>query len=575
MSNKTFIDILYEQRDRYPSKQLYVFLLDGEKEELSITYDQLVIKAKMLAQKLDDVTEKNDRILLFYPPGLEYIIAFYACMFKGLIAVPAYPPDSRNINRIYSIIQDSKAKIALCPKDIYEKVSSANILTNLHGSDKKLRLLSTDIINEPNIDVNINTQVLPEDIAFLQYTSGSTGSPKGVMVSHENLIANCNLFTIHFEYTNNSHVKVSWLPPYHDNGLVDSIIHPIYAGVTSVMMSPISFARKPVRWLQAITNYSNYGQVVSGGPNFAYEMCCNYIDDDQLDSLNLSKWRLAYNGAEPVRASTLKKFGQKFSKAGFKYKNFNPCYGLAEATLIVSSGILKNDPVIKKFDLESLKNNHAHEVEENHSKQIELVGCGKTLESHRIVIVNPSTLKEEQDHNIGEIWVKGPSIAKGYWQNKEDTQKTFNAYVSDTNEGPFMRTGDLGFFDNEKNLFIKGRIKELIIIRGQNYYPQDMEEIAEQACKQLRPSCGGAFSIDYNDEEVLVIVYEIQRRYKNNANLGEIKFVIKNAFAKKDGLAVHDIVLIEPSSFPKTSSGKLQRRLAREMYLNKELKIIK
>ena len=573
MSNKTFIDILYEQRDKYPSKQLYIFLFDGEKEELSITYDQLVIKAKMLAQKLDDVVEKNDRILLFYPPGLEYIIAFFACMFKGLIAVPAYPPESRNINRIYSIIQDSKAKIALCSKDVYERVSSGKI-TNLHGLEKKLTLLSTDIINEPITDVNISTQVLPDDIAFLQYTSGSTSTPKGVMVSHENLIANCDLITKFFGYKN-EHIMVSWLPPYHDMGLVGSTIQTIYMGGTSVHMSPASFSRKPLRWLQAITNYSRLGEVISGGPNFAYEMCCNYVDDDQLNTLNLSKWRLAYNGAEPVRASTLKKFEQKFSKAGFKYQNFNPVYGLAEATLIVSSGILKNDPVIKKFDLESLKNKRVQEVEENHSKQIELVGCGKTLESHRIVIVNPSTLKEEQDYNIGEIWVKGPSIAQGYWQNKEDTQKTFHAYISDTNEGPFMRTGDLGFFDNEKNLFVKGRIKELIIIRGQNYYPQDLEEIAEQACKQLRPSCGGAFSIDYNDEEVLVIVYEIQRRYKNNANLDEIKFVIKNAFAKKDGIAVHDIILIEPSSFPKTSSGKLQRRLAREMYLNNELKIIK
>lgn len=573
MRNKTFIDILYEQRDRHPSKQLYIFLIDGEKKELSITYDQLIIKAKMLAQRLSDLAEKNDRILLFYPPGLEYIIAFYACLFNGLIAVPAYPPDSRNINRIYGIIQDSKAKIALCSKDVYERVSSATI-TNLHGLDKKLTLLSTDVINEPDTNVNISTQVSANDIAFLQYTSGSTSTPKGVMVSHENLIANCYLLSKYFEYNNKNHVKVSWLPPYHDMGLVDNIIHPIYAGITSVIMSPASFSRKPVRWLQAITNYSNYGQVVSGGPNFAYEMCCNYVDDDHMDGLDLSKWRLAYNGAEPVRASTLKKFGQKFSKAGFKYQNFHPVYGLAEATLIISSGILKNDPVIKKFDIDSFKNKVVHEVEDDHSKQVELVACGKNLESHRIVILNLSTFKEEQDYNIGEIWIKGPSITNGYWQNKEVTQETFHAYISDTNEGPFMRTGDLGFFDNEKNLFITGRIKELIIIGGQNYYPQDIEETAEQACEMLRPSCGGAFSIDFNNEEVIVIVYELQRKYTKKANLDEIKFVIKDAFAKKDGLAIHDIVIIETSSFPKTSSGKLQRQLAKKMYLNKELKIL-
>lgn len=574
MSRKTFIDIIQEQCERYSSKPLYTFLLDGEAEEISLTYKQLMIKAKMLAQKLDNLTEKTDRILLFYPPGLEYIIAFYACMLKGLIAVPAYPPDSRNIDRIYSIIKDSKAKFALCSENVYQRLSSGIVLSKLQSLDKNFKLLSTDILNEPDTDVNISTSILAQDICFLQYTSGSTSSPKGVMISHENLIANCDLITKYFDYKND-HVMVSWLPPYHDMGLVGSTIQTIYIGGRSIFMSPASFSRKPVRWLQAITKYSNHGQVISGGPNFAYEMCCNYVDDNQIGGLNLSKWRLAYNGAEPVRASTLRKFGQKFSKVGFNYKNFNPVYGLAESTLIVSSSILTNSPKIKKFDIDSLKNKVVKEVaEDNLLQAVELVSCGKSLEQENLVIVNPSTLKKLQYYNIGEIWVKGPSIAKGYWQNKKASEELLNAHIAGTNKGPFLRTGDLGFFDKEENLFITGRIKELIIIRGQNYYPQDIEETAEQACEMLRPACGGAFSIDYENEEVLVLVYELQRKYKNHARIDKIKYIIKEALLKKYGLTVHEIVIIETSSFPKTSSGKLQRQLAKEMYLKKELKEI-
>lgn len=573
MAGKTFIDILLNNCNRDPSAPSYIFLLDGENKELRISYEQLVIKAKMLAYMLEEHTEKGDRVLLFYPPGLEYIIALYACLFSGLIAVPAYPPESRNADRLSSIIHNSKSKIALCSKDVKENIYSSNILANLKGRVKTLKVLCTDLLNEPDTDVVINTRILPEDIAFLQYTSGSTSIPKGVMVSHENLVANCKLIAKHFELNKNS-LGVSWLPPYHDMGLIGGLLEPIFVGIVSVTMSPASFARKPLRWLKAITKYSELGNVISGGPNFAYEMCCKFIPDQQLDELDLSGWILAYNGAEPVRANTIKRFGEKFKNAGFNLKNFNPVYGMAEGTLIISSGNLKINPVIKKFDVDSMADNIAVEVNNDHQNQIELVGCGQTLQSQKILIVEPMTLKEKIDQNIGEIWVKGPSIAKGYWQNDEDTQYTFNAYISGTNEGPYLRTGDLGFFDNDKNLFITGRIKDLIILRGQNYYPHDIEETIEQACEQLRPSAGGAFSVDHNDEEVLVIVYELKRKYQNNADLKEIKFMVKDALAKKYGLTVHDIVIIETSSFPKTTSGKLQRQLARELYLNKKLRVL-
>ncbi len=573
MANKTFIDILYEHGRNHPDKPAYIFLLDGENREIRITYKQLIVKAKMLAHQLGEYTGKGDRVILFYPPGLEYIIAFYACMFQGLIAVPAYPPELRNVNRINAIVNNSKAAIALCSKDVRDKGPTIEILSSLNGPGKVLKVLCTDVLNEPEADVSIKVNISPDDIAFLQYTSGSTSTPKGVMVSHKNLTANCSLIAKHFEL-NNDDLGISWLPPYHDMGLIGGLLQPVFVGISCVTMSPASFSRKPLRWLQAITNYKHLGNVVCGGPNFAYEMCCKFINDQYLDELDLSGWRLAYNGAEPVRADTLKKFTKKFSKTGFKYQSFNPVYGMAEGTLIISSGNLSVGPVVKNFDTDSLEIHEACEVNNDHPKQIELVGCGKTLDSQKIAIVDPNTFKMKEDNNIGEIWVMGPSIAQGYWQNEEATQSTFQAFISDTNEGPFMRTGDLGFFDNEKNLFITGRIKELIIIRGQNYYPHDLEETAEQACEQLRPSCGGAFSIDHKNEEVLVLVYELQRKYRNKADPDGIKFLLKDAFAKKYGLNIHDIVLIETSSFPKTSSGKLQRQLAKEMYLNKNLKLL-
>lgn len=573
MASKTFIDILLHNCNKNPSKLSYIFLLDGEKKEATLTYEQLVIKAKMLALQLEEYAQKGDRVLLFYPPGLEYIIAFYACLFKGLIAVPAYPPEMRNINRIRSILQNSKAKLALCSKDIHDKDSSLKVFYELEVEGIPLQLVTTDILNEKEKDVEISTQITCDDIAFLQYTSGSTSIPKGVMVSHKNLMANCNLIAKHFQLGDHN-VGLSWLPPYHDMGLIGGLIEPIYMGITSVSMSPASFSRKPLRWLQAVTNYSKLGKVISGGPNFAYEMCCKFIPEQAIEDLDLSNWEMAYNGAEPVRANTLRKFGKKFSAAGFDFKKFNPVYGMAEGTLIISSGNLSKNPVIKKFNIDPFKENIAEVVNDDHQKYIEIVGCGKTLESQIIAIVNPHTFKKLENYKVGEIWVKGPSIAKGYWQNKKDTKKIFDSYISETNEGPFLRTGDLGFFDSKENLFIKGRIKELIIIRGQNYYPRDIEETIEQACQELRPSSGAAFSVDHHNEEVLVIVYELQRKYQKNADRKDVKFRIKDALAKKYGLTVHDIVIIETATFPKTTSGKLQRKFAREMYLNKKLKIL-
>ena len=569
----TFVDILERRLITHHSKVAYIFLLDGDSKEQTITFGKLIEKVKMLAQKIGSITEKGDRILLLYPPGLEYIIAFYACLYKGLIAVPAYPPNTRNIARVNSIIKDSKAKVALCSKEVYENVMSDTSDNDYKDLDTHLQWIFTDVLHENSSMISLDTHVDADDIAFLQYTSGSTSDPKGVMVTHSNLLANSQLIKEYCQL-DESCVKVSWLPPYHDMGLIGSIIQPFYSGMTGILMSPTSFLKRPVRWLKAITQYKELGPIISGGPNFSYKMCCNYIPDNQLHDIDLSGWQIVYNGAEPVRAGTLKRFWEKFRSSGFKYYRFYPLYGLAEATLMASAGDLSDNPVIKKYDALQLEKNNAVELSSVDTKYAELVGCGKNLANQKIAIVNPETYEICNEKEVGEIWMKGPSIAKGYWQNEKETDRIFHAYIKSTGEGPFLRTGDLGFLDEEE-LFVTGRVKELIIIRGHNYYPQDIEETVEKACEALRPGCGAAFSITNSDEEKLVIVYELSRKFMRNANLDKIKSTMKESIFNKYGLTVYDIVIIEPSSFPKTTSGKLQRQIARHMYLtNKHHEIV-
>jgi acyl-CoA synthetase (AMP-forming)/AMP-acid ligase II len=551
----------------WPNKKAYIFLLDGENKKQELTFQELYNKVVNFSKFLDDRCEKNDRVLLCYPPGLEYITAFYACLSKGLIAVPIYPPDTRNNGRIKCIIEDSGAKLALTTVDFYEK---SDYGLNYNG----LSWTSTNFVNEEtdNTDKLID-EAEPEDIAFLQYTSGSTSDPKGVMVSNKNLIANSYLIKKSFQHDENC-IMVSWLPPYHDMGLIGSIVQPMFAGMTGVLMSPSSFIKRPIRWIKAISEYGKLGPITSGGPNFSYDICCNYIGEDRLQDIDISNWRVAFNGAEPIRSETLKNFSKKFSNCGFSYKCFYPVYGLAESTLLASAGDIYIEPILKKIKIEALKSNKFEEDFNSDKKNYtELTGCGENLEGQTIYIVNLETLKKCEDGEIGEIWVKGPSIAVGYWYKETATIKTFRAYTSDTSEGPFLRTGDLGFFYN-KELFVTGRSKELIIIRGQNFYPQDIEKVVEQSSECLRPGCGAAFSVDLDGEEKLIIVYELQRKYLQNFDMDKLTSFIKKAISESFDLTVHNIVFIETSSFPKTSSGKLQRILVKQMYNKNELSLI-
>ncbi|MCA9261148.1 MAG: AMP-binding protein, partial [Planctomycetales bacterium] len=390
-----------------------------------------------------------------------------------------------------------------------------------------------------------------ETLAFLQYTSGSTGTPKGVMLNHANLMHNSAMITYAFEHSR-SGSGCFWLPLYHDMGLIGGLLQPIYMGRPNTLFSPTHFLQKPVRWLQAV---SQSGATISGGPNFAYDLCVEKVTAEQKRTLDLSRWSLAFNGAEPVRADTMRRFADAFAECGFRYEAFYPCYGLAEATLIVAGGYKQVAPVVQKFDIASLEQHRVVSVERETEGARALVGSGGNLLDQTIVIADPETLEPCGENEVGEVWVNGPSVAQGYWRRPEQTQETFQARLAN-GRGPFLRTGDLGFL-REGELFVTGRLKDLIILRGVNYYPQDIEASVESAHQGVKIGAGAAFTVGEEARERLVIVQETVRR--RDLDFGEIIDAIRRKVAQDHEVAVEAVVLLKTGSIPKTSSGKIQR----------------
>jgi 8-amino-7-oxononanoate synthase len=406
-----------------------------------------------------------------------------------------------------------------------------------------------------------------DTLAFLQYTSGSTGTPKGVMLTHANLLHNSASIAYAFEHTRSGN-GVFWLPSYHDMGLIGGILQPLYIGQPNVLMSPMAFLQKPFRWLKAITRYR---ATIGGGPNFAYDLCVRKITPEQRSQLDLSSWNLAFNGAEPVRAETLDAFCRAFEPVGFRRTAFYPCYGMAEATLIVTGGFKAALPVVRTFDAEALENNHVVDALADEEGARELVGSGGKLLDQRIVIAHPEHMTTMPPDEVGEIWVFGPSVAQGYWNRPEETERTFRAYLKDTGEGPFLRTGDLGFMQDGE-LFITGRLKDLIIIRGLNHYPQDIEVTAEKSHPRLRPANSAAFAAEIDGAERLVLVQEIERGQQDE--LDDVVESIRRAVAAEHELNVDAIALVKAGSIPKTSSGKIQRHACREAFIDGSLETV-
>ncbi|MDR1383884.1 MAG: aminotransferase class I/II-fold pyridoxal phosphate-dependent enzyme [Planctomycetaceae bacterium] len=545
----------------------FLYLSNGETDEISLAYGELDRQARAIATWLQERKLAGKRILLQYPPGVEFIAAFFGCLYAGSVAVPVYPPRrNRSMQRIEAVVKSAEASAALTTNDILERIQG------LISESPELEKLTWYASNAMPEGIENNWQfpdISEHTLAFLQYTSGSTGVPKGVMLTHGNLLHNSRLINLAFEHTRSSS-GVFWLPSYHDMGLIGGILQPIYCGRPNVLMAPLAFLQKPIRWLSAI---SKYRATTSGGPNFAYDLCTRQITEEQIDVLDLSSWKVAFNGAEPVQAETLDQFAQRFERCGFRYESFYPCFGLAEATLMVTGGQLGQKPVILPVEADTLANGIAKEAADESAKVRWLVSSGQNLIDQRTAIVDPETEIECPDGVVGEIWVRGPSMAQGYWNAPDATEYTFRAVIKETGEGPFMRTGDLGFM-KDGELFVTGRIKDLIIIHGVNVYPQDIEATVQKVHPALRVNSGGAFMVDDGQSERLVVVQEIDRTFVHEPKaIADLVAAIRKAVAIDHEIAPDAVVLVKAGSIPKTSSGKIQRHRCREEYIAGTLKI--
>ena len=562
----TIVDFLKKRTFYQPDQLAYTFLVDGETEEVTITYQQLEQKTAAIARELLERKATGERALLLYPPGLEFIAAFFGCLYAGVIAVPVYPPRrNQRMTRLRAIVKDAQAAFAL---------TTTSVLSNIESSLKEEPELATlSCITTDNITLGLPQDLQPAEInadtlAFLQYTSGSTGTPKGVMVTHANLLHNLAQIYEAFGHSPESQ-GVIWLPSYHDMGLIGGVLQPLYGGFPVTLMSPFSFLQKPLRWLRTI---SRYQATTSGGPNFAYDLCVDKITSSELANLDLSSWELAFNGAEPIRAETLERFAAKFKACGFRKEAFYPCYGMAETTLLISGGLKESLPVLQTVNAPALAQNQIVTEKQSYTSRT-LTGCGKTWLGQKVVIVNPETLLECPSNKVGEIWVAGASVASGYWKRPLETEQSFNAYLRDNGDGPFLRTGDLGFF-SDGELFITGRLKDIIIIRGRNHYPQDIELTVQQSHHTLRPFFGAAFSVEVNGQERLVVVQEVERSYLRRLDVDEVVKAIRQAVSSEHQLQVYGIKLLVTNSIPKTSSGKIQRHACRNAFLSGSLNVV-
>ncbi len=550
---------LLRHRARCQSDDIaFTYLVDGENELIHLTYAELDRQARAIGAWLEAQDLVGERALLLYPPGLEFIAAFFGCLYGGVIAVPVYPPRrNRSLERIQAIADDADAKAALTTDAVLSRVMP---LIDETPHLKSLTWLATCQVPADLEEKWDMPDVHGDTLAFLQYTSGSTGAPKGVVLNHANLVHNSALIAHAFEHTR-SGKGVFWLPSYHDMGLIGGILQPLYIGRPNILMSPMSFLQKPYRWLSAISRFS---ASTSGGPNFAYDLCVRKITLEQRKTLDLSNWEVAFNGAEPVHAETIEAFCEAFEPCGFRREAFYPCFGLAEATLIVSGGYACNPPVLRTFDAAALARDQVLDADPEDEGVKTLVGCGQNLPDQKIVIADPETMTACAPGRIGEIWVQGPSVAQGYWQQAEATKATFKARLKGTSEGPFLRTGDLGFLlDGE--LFVTGRVKDLIIVHGVNYHPQDVERTIQRSHPRLRPDSGAVFTAEQHGKEQLVAVQEIERR--KQGDWAAVFDAIRRAVSAEHELALDAIVLIKAGSISKTSSGKIQRHACRNAYL--------
>jgi len=560
----SLVELLRARAEEHTSRIAFRFLADGESEDSRLSYGELEVHARAIAATLAPHAAAGQRALLFYPAGLEFVAAFWGCLYAGAVAVPVFPARlHRHLPRLLAIAADSEPKFVLTTAKIRGQVKE---LLKRAPDLKKLQWLSTDDVAAELADAWRGPAASLETLALLQYTSGSTAAPRGAMVTHGNLLHNLACLREIFQFSPMS-VGVTWLPHYHDMGLVGGLLQPIYAGGEMIVMPPSSFLQRPVRWLEAVTRHR---ATTMAAPNFAYDLCVRKISASERARLDLSAVNVALCGAEPVRSDTLAQFAKAFRPRGFRREVFRPAYGLAEATLMVSGRSNGGAPLARSLLADELQRNRVRPAEEGVAGRRVLMGCGGIAPGLTVTIVDPETFLACTPDRVGEIWVSGASVARGYWRKPQESKQVFGAYLAN-GEGPFLRTGDLGFLD-EGQLFVTGRWKDLIILRGSNHYPQDLERTVEQSHRALRPACGAAFSTEVDGEERLVIVQEVNDRASPASE--EIVAVIRRALTESHEVQPDAVALIGPRSIPRTSSGKIQRYACREAFLAGTLDVV-
>ncbi len=563
--SESLVEIISKRANAQPDDVVYKYLGDGINETESFTFKEIDRVARSIAEALSKKLSKGDRVLLLFPQGLQYVAALYGCFYGGFIAIPAYPPRrNRKMDRINSIIEDSGAAAGLVTEDVFKTIERN------FAEDELLK--GMEWFEYEKISTNTNPPALsnlpkPEDVAFIQYTSGSTGNPKGVMITHKNIVYNSDFIRRSFGFDRHT-VGMNWLPIFHDMGLVGGIFQAAFLGLINIGMPPVAFLKNPLNWLKAIDKYK---ATTGGGPNFSFDYCVQKIKPEEVEGLDLSSIKNFYCGGEPVRKKTFEEFPKAFKGAKVRTNQMFAVYGMAETTLIVTGKDPATEPTFVRVDQEALSKNKLIFVSDS-DKGINLVSNGRVWMDTKVAIVNPETFVEVDENSIGEVWISGPTVAKGYWNKPEENKRTFNAYLSN-GQGPWLRSGDLGFMYQDE-LYITGRLKDLIIIRGVNYYPNDIEYSIQQSHEAFKPNSGAAFSIHKDGIEKLVIVQELERNYLRNTDFDELMAHIRKTIADEHELEVYSIALIRTGSIPLTSSGKIQRRQTRYEFLTDKLNVI-
>ncbi|MEQ8967983.1 MAG: fatty acyl-AMP ligase [Azospirillaceae bacterium] len=565
---ESFVDILRYRAAHEGDRPALEFLEDGEGKGVLWRYRDLAAHAARIAAALSARGLAGGRAVLLYEPGAEYVAAFFGALQAGVVAVTSYPPSgSRATNRVFAIVEDCRPEV---------------ILTTAAIRDTELRLraepwgatgvdwLATDELEMPD-DPDAVPVVGDQSLAMLQYTSGSTGQPKGVMVSHANLMSN-GMAAREWLGVDPERIGVSWLPPYHDMGLMGCVLQPIFDGFPVTLMAPMHFLQRPSRWLRAI---SDRRATATGAPNFAFDLCVDQVEEDEMEGLDLSSLEVAFCGAEPVRKQTMDRFAERFAAHGFRYAALNPCYGMAEATLIVSGKARGTAPRHRFIDSAALESNRVVDVDPGAPGARAVMSCGAVAAGVDVRIVDPDDRLSLGADEVGEIWVAGGHVALGYWQKEEETRETFDGRIQGDRRS-WMRTGDLGFLADGE-LYVTGRIKDVIIIAGRNHYPQDIELSAQSAHEAIRPNGVAAFSVEpaegEGSEDRLVIVAEVRRaKPGTDSDPARIREAIVGAVTAAHGIAPEAVHLGPVGTVPLTTSGKVQRRACRQGYLQGNLR---